>query len=132
MNKRFLALLLLILCCLPAGAVQQAYHKQIIVADRDFEEFYQYLDPNSNPINLTGYSVDERIVDTKGNLLLDCSSYISISSPTTGMIHILIPASVTQPLTWTNGLYDIKLTGPSGQVPPFMQGAVQLEPFITP
>lgn len=57
--------------------------------------------------NLAGYSVDMQIRDAKGDLILDCESFISIEMP--NKLNVEIPATATQPLPTQSGFYQIEV-----------------------
>lgn len=117
----------------------------------DFSLSMTWLDDNSNPMNLTGYSMSMAIARGVGlTPLLTITSAASTGSRivlggTAGTIEIIIADADTAALTasglflpsLTNypvfklGLYDLKYTDPSGSVGYLLEGLVSLDPRTT-
>jgi hypothetical protein len=84
------------------------------------------------PVDLTGYSGALQIRPYPGSdtVLYDASADLS-SGGVDGTITLNIPASATQGFTWWNGVYDLLLTSPQGEVTKLLSGAVIVCPVVT-
>jgi hypothetical protein len=89
------------------------------------------------PVDLTGYTATLQILPypLATSILYDASSNITLGGPTgdptTGIITINIPASVTGTFTWWAGVYDLLLTDLVGTVYRFAQGNVTVSPGVS-
>jgi hypothetical protein len=89
------------------------------------------------PVDLTGYTATLQIrpYPQATTILYDASSNITFGGPTgdptTGIITITIPASVTAGFTWWSGVYDLLLTNLAGTVTRFTQGNVTVSAGVS-
>ena len=72
--------------------------------------------------SLTGYSSDMQIRSANGDLILDCGSYISIVNG--NELDVAIPASATQSITQSEGVYQIEISISSSEYS-LMRGTVK-------
>ena len=94
-----------------------------------------WKDSNENIVTLTGYSAKMEIRSKYGSIdvLLELSTVngrITISE-LDGQIILQIPSAVTELITWTTGVYDLELTGPTGIVTRLLQGKVTVIKEVT-
>lgn len=88
--------------------------------------------PNKFPFDLTGYqakaSVKKNHQDTEA---LATPVAVILDPPTDGKIQLTLDYTITQDLIFTNGVYDVVLKAPSGQVIRVVQGSVRFSPQVT-
>lgn len=87
-----------------------------------------YKNALKKPINLTGFSAHMQIRDANGTLITDLSTTNGkiVLTPVSGIIDLIIPASETTAMTFTTGLYDLKLIAPDTTETRLLQGKVTL------
>jgi len=85
------------------------------------------------PVDLTGFTPTLQIAayPLSSIILYDASSNITLNSPSTGGITIIIPAATTGGFTWWSGVYDLLLTSLDGTVYRFAQGSVTVQPGVS-
>ena len=115
-----------------------AIEKDIFIEQGEsYEAEFVYCDAVEQPINLTGYAVKAQIRATpNGEVIADFNCAIS---PLTGVISIVLGASVTSALRLkTNSFdkpekyhYDVKLTSPTDKVQKILKGCVYISPEVT-
>ena len=87
------------------------------------------------PVNLTGYTARMQIRS-------EITSTIVLVSLTTanggitlggvlGTVSLYITDSATAAITWTNGVYDLELVAPGGDVTRLLTGSVSVSPEVT-
>jgi hypothetical protein len=88
---------------------------------------------SSQPVDLTGYTANMQIkaYALATSALYDASGDITLGGPA-GTVTLTIPASATETFTWWQGVYDMLLTDPSGNVTRFLSGSVTVCPGVTP
>ena len=90
---------------------------------------------NIIPTDLTGAVVKMEVRKSYASpdLILDLTadSYIYILNPLEGLIEVEIPANITESMSFTNAVYDIKIVFPTGFVSRIAQGGVSLDPVVT-
>lgn len=97
-----------------------------------FRKSLTWKDETGNPVDLTGYTASMRIA-VHGAAYMDLSTADnSISLASGGVINLLIPAEVTDAMTWAVGKYDLKLVGSNGDEVRLVEGSVYVSPAITP
>jgi subtilisin-like proprotein convertase family protein len=84
----------------------------------DFQITFQYLDNNSNPIDISNYCIRLRLKDNNNIVRLysssaGCGNY-SLTSNTSGYIIWNLPASSTKDFTFDSAIYDLDI-GLAGQ-----------------
>lgn len=96
-----------------------------------------WTDNTGNPVNLTGYSADLRIVDSDG--VTDLLTLSTVTPPggitlggILGTIILTIPASITALLPINSFKYDLLLTDGSGSKTRLLQGSMDVSAGITP
>jgi hypothetical protein len=87
------------------------------------------------PIDLTGYDARMQIRPShkSATILLSLTvsnGGITIDEPN-GIIRLRIEDSVTTGLTWTQGVFDLEIIQPNGDVLRLIQGAVRTSPEVT-
>jgi len=102
------------------------YNDLVIIIGCDWYQPFT-ITSNGTPLNLTGYTAEMVIKDAKGgNIIQDCADFITIPSPTTGVILIQIPHATTNTYTERAGVYDLTMT--SGSIIfPLLTGVIALE-----
>jgi hypothetical protein len=96
-----------------------------------------WTDSSGNPVNLTGYSADLRVVDSDG--VTDLLTLSTTNPPggitlggILGTIVLNIPDSITALLPINSFKYDLLLTGGSGSKIRLLQGSMDVSAGITP
>lgn len=89
----------------------------------------QYKDSAGNGVNMTGYSVASKIVDTTSSTTL-ATFITSFTDQSTGKFNLRLTATTTQGIT-TGGLYDVLITEPSGDKFYILQGRTKLDTGIS-
>lgn len=85
--------------------------------------------------DLTGYTARMQIradIDAT-DVLLELSTAngkITIDGPA-GQIKPVLTDTQTATLTWTDGVYDLELTAPGGDVQRLLKGPVEVDPEVT-
>lgn len=86
----------------------------------------------NQPINTTGYTGKMQIRNRVGGTILSDmtteNNKIKISSA--GVIELKLPASDTNQIK-TNGVYDLQLISPSGEITRFLEGEVKISLAVT-
>ena len=100
-----------------------------------FEKILLYKDADGQPIDLTGYNAELQVRSSKDStrILLELStdnSKIGISGET-GQITLLILASETSQISWSEAVYDLKLISDSGFSTRLVEGKVKLSKAVT-
>ena len=95
-----------------------------------------WQDETGTPINLTGYTARMQIrSDIRSDVVLlslTTENGMIELTPLEGKIRILIPASITEDITWNSGVYDLELVLPGTPSPDndyvyrFLQGNVSV------
>lgn len=88
--------------------------------------------PNKLPLNLTGYQVKAVLKRPPP----DTSRIAVITStiqnpPSDGKIVLSIPYTETKQMNFINGIYDVVLKAPTGEVVRVLQGKVTFSPEVT-
>lgn len=95
----------------------------------------QWLDPNDDPIDLTGYSARMQIRPYAESdqvfLTIDTDSNGGITIESDWEISIEIPATETETLNQYCGVYDLELESITGVVTRLLQGKVTISPEVT-
>jgi hypothetical protein len=100
-----------------------------------FKEIFIWKDSAGNPKDLTGYTGKMHIrssVDSD-EILVDMTtenSRIELSG-TPGQILLRIEATITKDFQWSDAVYDLFLTSPSGEVEKLFFGAVKAIDAVT-
>lgn len=94
-----------------------------------------WKDPNGDPIDITNYSARMQIRRTvkASEVLLSLTSDdgdIELGG-VAGTIVVTIPATVTDTLLVTRGVYDLELESDSGVVTRLIQGVATVSPEVT-
>ena len=87
------------------------------------------------PVDLTGCSarMQVRSVVTSGAVLLELTTgngRIALGG-LDGTLTLQLTAAETEALTWRNGVYDLELVHPGGQVRRLAEGSVKVKPEVT-
>jgi hypothetical protein len=91
-----------------------------------------WLDQNRAPINLLGWSARLQIrAKVGGAVLVTLVSPTNITLGTDGTISVEIPSGTTGTLNFTNGVYDLLLTAPSGKKKRLIEGKITFSPAVT-
>ena len=90
----------------------------------------QYKDSAGNGVNMTGYSVTSKIVDTTSSSTTLATFTPSFTDQTSGKFKLRLTATTTQAIT-SQGLYDVLITEPGGDKYYILQGRVTLDPGIS-
>lgn len=80
-------------------------------------------DANSNPINLTGYT-GKSCIKSGYAASSEYDATITITTPTTGVVTVTYPSSVTETILAGSYIWDFQLTDPSGNVRTYLTGDV--------
>ena len=89
----------------------------------------QYLDSTGSGVNMTGYTVESKIVDQSYSSVIATftNTFTDIS---TGKFNLKLSSLITAGIT-VGGLYDVLVTEPAGEKFFLIQGRVALDPGIT-
>lgn len=83
-------------------------HDIYIDQNADFRMILDYRNPDNTAGDLTGYTFKFFIKDKiGGSTLLNASQYVTTDLVQPGRANVVIPASVTAPLNFVSGVYDI-------------------------
>ena len=84
------------------------------------------------PVDLTGWTASMQIrpYALSTTILYDATSDLTLGGQA-GTITLQIPATATEDFTWWNGVYDLLLTDPSGNVTRLLSGSVAVCPGVT-
>lgn len=101
-----------------------------------FRHKLAWLDVNKRPINITGFSAILHV--RKDFASINEPPLLELTSGTGGIIlggksgSIILFASnvLTANLAWTQGLYELKLISPSGEVRRFLTGNITVAPTV--
>ena len=89
----------------------------------------QYKDSAGNGVNMSGYSVDSKIINRSGGT--DIATFTTtFTDQAQGKFNLKLAASTTQGIT-TEGLYDILITEPGGDKFYLLQGRTKLDTGIS-
>ena len=89
----------------------------------------QYLDSTGTGVNMTGYTVESKIVDQSySNVIATFTS--TFTDIATGKFNLKLSSSITAGIT-VGGLYDVLVTEPAGEKFFLIQGRATLDPGIT-
>ena len=95
-----------------------------------FQLEIQYLDPDDNPIDITGYDILMEIKDKPGGRILSATCSIgdglSVPDPTTGIIEVDITPAKTRKFNYPRASYQIQGTDQYGAKITFIQGWFQV------
>ncbi len=101
------------------------------VAQRDIEipggstlEFI--VDVIGGPATLTGYTGSMQIRELRLDLdlLAEVPESCIVVNPTTRQVTVRIPSSETETYAWERGVYDLLITGPTGDAWRLVEGRV--------
>jgi len=97
-----------------------------------FEITFQYLDVNSNPIDLTNYCIRLRMKDNTNVVRIygsevACNNY-TLSKSSDGFITWSLPASVTKDFTFTSAVYDLDVNSDSIDSRRISTGRIEIIP----
>lgn len=90
---------------------------------------------DKSAMNLAGYSgrMQVRASASDPSILMEASTangYITINAPG-GIVMINVPASVTDPMTWTDGVWDLEISASASEVIRLAEGFASLSPEVT-
>jgi len=89
----------------------------------------QYKDSTGAGVDMTGYTVESKIVDrVDSNVLATFTS--TFTDRPTGKFNLKLSSAITTGIT-VEGLYDVLVTEPSGEKFFLLQGRTKLDPGIT-
>lgn len=84
----------------------------------------------SDPRDLTGYTASLRVEDAADSILMTLTEVASddgqiLLGGLAGTVTILIPANVTETITWSNAIYELRITAPlAGDTDPILWGSL--------
>ena len=87
----------------------------------------QYLDSTGSGVDMTGYSVDSKIVEHTTNATL---ATFTSSFTDAGKFKLSLSSNVTAAMT-QDGVYDVLLTQPNGEKFFLIHGRSKIDPGIT-
>ena len=100
-----------------------------------YELVLTWQDDNGVPINLTGYTALMHIRAKKEDtvILITASTANTkiVIAPLTGVITITIAAAETALITWSDAVFDLLLTSPTGFVTRLIEGKVLVSYSVT-
>ena len=91
------------------------------------------VDVEGGPASLTGYVGSMAIRAQRADqafLAAVAAEHITINA-STRQVTVRIPGSVTATYTWRRGVYDLVITGPSGDPWCLVEGRVTSAPLVT-
>jgi hypothetical protein len=100
-----------------------------------YSQIIQVNDNNGVARNLTGYTAKMSI----RKAITDATTVLDLTSPAggitingaAGQLTITITDEQTSAMTWTTGVYDIKITSSGGVAERILEGAVSVFPQVT-
>jgi hypothetical protein len=114
------------------------YKIQIIQGETYTKIFPWKAGSSSNlvtPVDLTGCTAKMQVRSkvSSPDVLLELSTQNSkiVLGGITGEVKINLSAAETSSLTWTSGVYDLKIQFPDGSVRRLLSGTVSVSPEIT-
>ena len=88
--------------------------------------------PNKLPLNLEGYQVKATIKKPLPDITKLATMTATIQDPpSSGKIVLSIPYTETKKFSFINGVYDVLLKAPTGEIIRILQGNVKLSPEVT-
>lgn len=100
-----------------------------------FKYSLAYLNSDDTPILLNGFTAKMQI-RTKHASAATLAEYttengIITISPAEGKISIKVPATETNSYTWVDGVYDLVIISPQGEVTRLLMGTISVSPNVT-
>ena len=89
----------------------------------------QYLDSTGAGVDMTGFTVESKIVDQSYSNVI-ATFTCTFTDRTTGKFNLKLSSTITAGIT-TAGLYDVLITEPAGERFFLLQGRTALDPGIT-
>jgi DUF4097 and DUF4098 domain-containing protein YvlB len=106
----------------------------IIEKEAAFKPRLIWLDRNFKPIDLTGWSAKLQVRETiAGSVVLEASTTNGriVLGTVNGVIQIDVPVDVVNALTFTQGIYDLRLTNALAVPIRFIEGRITVSPGVT-
>ena len=99
-----------------------------------FKYSLAYLNADNTPIPLTGFTARMQIRQKHASAAA-LADYSTANGKITlneaeGKIFIKVPASETE-YTWVDGVYDLVIISPQGEVTRLLEGAITVSPNVT-
>lgn len=88
---------------------------------------FPVVDALGEPADLTGYEVKSQIRDEKTRTLL----YEFVTSTQGNLAIIAVEPDVSTDWTWKEGVYDVEITSPTGDVTRISQGKIKVNREVT-
>lgn len=112
-----------------------AQHDLIIEKSATFKRKLVWRDKSKKPINLTGYAAKMQVRSAAGavDVLLELSTVNGriVLGTVNGSITLVVTAAVTSLVTWTSGVYDLKLVAPDGTETRLIEGNITVSAGVT-
>lgn len=103
----------------------------VIEENATFRKTVYYMDQAQRPHDLTGFTADLTIKDTiGGTILMQLAVGSGITLIGSGGIRIEIADTSSTAITWTDAVYQMHLTAPSGDVLRLLEGTFTFSPVI--
>ena len=96
----------------------------------DFEQDYQLIDENGNPINLTNCQVLSKIKKFPTSKTFNTFDVVFINRPQ-GIIRLLMSGSSTLFLTEGRNYFDVFVVYPTSKIQPVIRGTILVEETAT-
>lgn len=113
-----------------------AYYNLTIEQGSTFDDEYQYVDDDGNPVDITGYTVrmQGRLSVESSATVLDwdtAGGEITLSDPSNGKFKFAADPTTTGALDFTRGVYDLEIESPGGVVRRLLEGELILAKQVT-
>lgn len=95
---------------------------------------FSYLDPDGNPIDLTGWTARMQVrTNVGGRVLADLSTVngMIVTDPVAGRVNVTFPRSVTRAMPHGMALYDLFIVSPDDFAIKLIEGEVTVIPSVT-
>jgi hypothetical protein len=101
-----------------------------------FDESWDWLDEEGNPVDLTGWTgkmdIRENIAAETPYMTLTTENGRIVLGEVAGRVRLLIEASATAAIAWPKAIFDLHLIDASGDyIVRFMKGSVIIDPGVT-
>jgi len=115
--------------------VATVVHRIKVQQGAAFKLNVQAQNADKSAMNLTGYSarMQIRASATDPSILMEASTantYITINGPG-GVVMINVPATITDPMTWTDGVWDLEIFTNTTDIIRLAEGSASLSPEVT-
>ena len=108
----------------------------VIEAGSTFRRLINIATSSGDPVDLSGYTARAQVRESVSSptVLAEWTTQngrLAITNGTQGEITWLISATETAGYTWPEGVWDLELVAPSGEVERLLEGRIVVSPEVT-